>query len=174
MKPWLVFSAQAEWILPPTKYRLSKTCAESAYHTSRAGTALGSRTKSAGSLVGGLALAPSSGIRPRPLSRPTCSNPAAFCAARRASTTSSSQFLTPCAGVSKRVCIFESPKGVSRPSLWGGVTPVNLIILHYPLRESQRDGACGLSRLTELFVIVHGAWGGARSWNKLVVPSSSS
>ena len=42
--PSRVVSAQAEWIFPPTKYRLSKTFAGSAYHDARGGALLGSVT----------------------------------------------------------------------------------------------------------------------------------
>src|SRR4030095_15770430 len=38
MMPWLVVSAQEEWILVPTKYRLSKTLYGGVYHVARSGT----------------------------------------------------------------------------------------------------------------------------------------
>src|SRR6266571_5342871 len=44
MIPSLVVKAQDEWILPPTKYRLSKTLAGSAYQVSRAGALAGFAT----------------------------------------------------------------------------------------------------------------------------------
>ena len=42
--PSRVVSAHAEWIFPPTKYRLSKTFAGSAYHDARGGALPGSDT----------------------------------------------------------------------------------------------------------------------------------
>ena len=120
MKPWLVFSAQAEWILPPTKYRLSKTCAESAYHTSRAGTALGSRIKSGGSLVGGPALAAQQRHQAQPTQQANVFESGRVL--RRPQ--GLDEFLVP---VPQALCLhlrtrlhFESPRGVSRPSLHPG------------------------------------------------------
>src|SRR5215212_9785972 len=48
MMPSRVVSAHAEWIFPPTKYRLSNTFAGSAYQDARGGALLGSDTYGAG------------------------------------------------------------------------------------------------------------------------------
>src|SRR5215472_6365802 len=86
MKPSLVSRAQAECTLPPTKYRLSKTFAASAYHVSRGGAVLGSRTNDGTLSV--VLTDPSAGRRHRRVSAPRNSNPAACCAARIASSIS--------------------------------------------------------------------------------------
>src|SRR3954468_1293853 len=86
MMPSLVVSAHAEWTLPPTKYRLSKTFAGSAYQEERGGALLGSDTYGAGmSLKSSLLLGGRKQVR---ASVPRNSNSAAFFAVNCAASTS--------------------------------------------------------------------------------------
>src|SRR3954470_8889982 len=86
MMPSLVVNAHAEWTLPPTKYRLSKTFAGSAYQEERGGALLGSDTYGAGmSLKSSLLLGGRKHVR---ASVPRNSNSAAFFAANCAAWTS--------------------------------------------------------------------------------------
>src|SRR3954464_10760495 len=84
--PSRVVSAHAEWTLPPTKYKLSKTFAGSAYQEERGGALLGSDTYGAGmSLKSSLRLGGRKHVR---TSVPRNSNSAAFFAANCAASTS--------------------------------------------------------------------------------------
>src|SRR4051794_38541522 len=86
MIPSFVTSAHAEWTLPPTKYRLSKTFAGSAYQEERGGALLGSDTYGAGmSLKSSLLLGGRKHVR---ASVPRNSNSAAFFAVNCAASTS--------------------------------------------------------------------------------------
>src|SRR5882672_7703574 len=118
MMPSFVASAQDEWILPPTKYRLSNTFAGSAYQVSRAGALAGSV------MYGGTTSLASSpplcGSRQTRTSVPRNSNPAAVLADCTAAWASASKSRLPCAKVPEAAsaamkvkailtCFMESP-----------------------------------------------------------------
>src|SRR5882672_2052721 len=95
MIPSRVVRAHAEWILPPTKYRLSKTLAGSAYQVSRAGALAGFAT-----YAGTTSLASSPplwGRRQTRTSVPRNSNPAAVLADCTAAWASASKSRLACA-----------------------------------------------------------------------------
>src|SRR3954464_116072 len=108
MMPSFVTSAHAEWTLPPTKYRLSKTFAGSAYHEERGGALLGSDTYGAGmSLKSSLRLGGRKHVR---ASVPRNSNSAAFFAASCAASTFS-EIVGSCAAL---ICAKAPPATVIR------------------------------------------------------------